>query len=231
MAPPSLFDETAATFAAGTDEQLGRDRYIRGQRFVEAVLGTTPAGAYVLDYGCGPGRLAQLIGQQGRRVLAVDSSQGMIEQARRLTLGDVAVRFELCRGNGDDLPSDTFDAVACSSVIEYVKDYNHLLSNFRRCLKAGGTLILSYANRYSLWRTYAKWKTAGQQPHYALQHNLWSRAECERQLLNSGFEVFGRARYFDSPFDQHPMLAVVGRLERVGTLGLITARRSEGRGS
>jgi 2-polyprenyl-3-methyl-5-hydroxy-6-metoxy-1,4-benzoquinol methylase len=226
MAPPSLFDETAAAFAASTDQQLARDRYLRGQHFVDAVLATTAAQAYILDYGCGPGRLAQCIGRHDRRVLGVDTSERMIEQARRLMPGDLPVRFDLCKGNGDDLLSNTFDAVVCSSVIEYIKDCQHLLNNFRRCLKAGGTLILSYANRYSLWRTYAKWKTAGQQPHYALQHNVWNRLECKRHLRSSGFEVFGKPRYFDSPLDQYPMLALAGRLQAMGTLGLITARRS-----
>jgi SAM-dependent methyltransferase len=223
----SLFDETASSFAAGTDDQLARNRYIRGQRFVEAVLDVTPPSGYVLDYGCGPGRLARLIGQCGFRVHGVDASQGMIEEARRLDLDGAAVTFEGCAEYGDDLVANRYDVVVCSSVIEYVKDCTRLLLNFRRSLKREGALVLSYANRKSLWRTYAKWKCSGRQPHYSLQHNVWCFAECERQLLDCGFVVFGVTRFFDSPFDQHPILAPVGRLERVGTLGLVTARRVE----
>jgi SAM-dependent methyltransferase len=223
----SLFDETAGSFAAGTDVQLARNRYVRGERFLEAVLALTPPCAYILDYGCGPGRLARLIGQRGIRVHGVDPSKGMIDTARKLALDGAAVTFEICRDNGDDLASNSYDAVVCSSVIEYVKDCAHLLLNFRRCLKKGGTLILSYANRNSLWRSYVTWKTSGRQPHYSLQYNLWNLADCQRQLRLSGFEVLGGAKFFDSPFDQHPVLALLGRLERVGTLGLVTARPVE----
>jgi 2-polyprenyl-3-methyl-5-hydroxy-6-metoxy-1,4-benzoquinol methylase len=223
----SLFDETARSFAAGTDAQLARNRYTRGERFVEAVLASTPRPGDVLDYGCGPGRLAHLIGRQGYRVLGVDTSKGMIEEARRLDLGGTAVRFELCDENGDELESNRYDAVVCSSVIEYVKDYKRLVGNFRRCLKPQGSLILSYANRYSLWRRYAEWKSSRREPHYALQHNLWNLVECARQLRSCGFAIFGVAKFFNSPLDQHRILAVVGKLELVGTLGLVTARPVE----
>jgi len=223
----SLFDETAGTFAAGTDEQLARNRYTRGERFVEAVLASTARPADVLDYGCGPGRLAQLIGRQGYRVLGVDSSRGMIEEARRLDLGGAAVRFELCDEHGDGLESNRYQAVVCSSVIEYVKDYRRLLGNFSRCLKHQGTMILSYANRHSLWRRYADWRSCRREPHHALQHNLWNLEECERQLRSCGFAIFGGAKFFDSPLDQHRILAAIGKLELVGTLGLVTARHVE----
>jgi|SRR5215472_1180345 len=223
----SLFDETAGSFAAGTDMQLARNQYVRGERFLEAVLAVTPPSGYILDYGCGPGRLARLIGQRGFRVHGVDPSKGMIDEARKLRLDGTAVTFEICADSGDDLASNRYDAVVCSSVIEYVENCAHLLLNFRRCLKKGGTLILSYANRNSLWRSYAVWKTSGRQPHYSLQHHLWNFAECDRQLRRSGFEVFGAVKFFDSPFDQHPVLAVIGRLELVGTLGLVTARAIE----
>jgi len=221
----SLFDQTASTFAAGTDYQLARNRYTRGQRFVEAVLGVTPPSGYVLDYGCGPGRLARLIGQYGFRVHGVDASKGMIEEARKLDLDGAAVTFEGCAENGDDLAANSYDAVVCSSVIEYVKDCARLLLNFRRSLKNQGALVLSYANRKSLWRSYAKWKSFGKQPHYSLQHNVWNLAECERQLGDCGFAVLGPPQFFESPFDQYLVLAPVSRLERVGTLGLVTARR------
>jgi len=221
---PTLFDQTARTFAAGTDAQLARNRYTRGERFVEAVLACTPRSGDVLDYGCGPGRLSILLGRQGYRVLGVDSSQGMIDEARRLDLGGAAVRFELGGEMGDDLESDRFDAVVCSSVIEYVKDYQRLLGNFRRCLRMGGSLILSYANRQSLWRRYAEWMTSRREPHFALQHNLWNRVECERHLRSCGFAILGMAKFFDSPLDRHRILEPVGKLELVGTLGLVTAR-------
>src|SRR5262249_36523603 len=98
----SLFDETAGIFAAGTDEQLAQNRYIRGERFAEAVLAVTPPSGYVLDYGCGPGRLARLIGQQGFRVHGVGPSRGMIEGARKLVVKGARVAFEAGGGSWDD---------------------------------------------------------------------------------------------------------------------------------
>ena len=48
----------AEAFARNADVQIAKGTYRRGQLFTSAVSQYGPAGGRVLDYGCGPGRIA-----------------------------------------------------------------------------------------------------------------------------------------------------------------------------
>lgn len=49
-----------------------------------------------------------------------------------------------------DLPDDSFDVVICREVIEHVESVPHVLREFNRILKPGGTLILTFPNRLQI---------------------------------------------------------------------------------
>ncbi len=49
-----------------------------------------------------------------------------------------------------DLPDDTFDFVICREVIEHVESVPHVLREFNRILKPGGTLVLTFPNRLQI---------------------------------------------------------------------------------
>lgn len=71
------------------------------------LAGQLPAGARVLDLGCGPGLYAERLARAGFEVTGVDFSAGSLEYARRHTGG---VRYLL--GDYRDIVLDeTFDAV------------------------------------------------------------------------------------------------------------------------
>jgi 2-polyprenyl-3-methyl-5-hydroxy-6-metoxy-1,4-benzoquinol methylase len=221
----SLFDRTAVAFANATDRLAASGRYVRGDLFTRAVKKSVPPGAHLLDYGCGPGRIAGLLAQEGYRVLGVDPSLPMIEAARGQSLPDTNLTFEHVEPGGSDLPTAAYEAVVCSSVIEYVEDPASLLAEFHRALKPGGALVLSYSNWWSLWRLYSRLFMA-KQPHQLLQHHAW-RLHHVRQLLRSaGFRLERRPVYFEAaPFDKRRRLTRLSRLPWIGTLTLLTARR------
>ena len=56
-----LFDEYAAAFAIGIDAALSSGGHVRTQMFTDSVAGLIEPGAPIVDFGCGPGRIARAI--------------------------------------------------------------------------------------------------------------------------------------------------------------------------
>jgi len=221
----SMFTETADSFARETDLAIAEGRYRRGELFVSAFQRNVPPGATVLDYGSGPGRIARLLAERGFRVRGVDPAPGMIEVARAQQLpARVSLTFELL----DDpvrLETAAYDAIACSSVIEYVPDAAGLLAHFHRALRPGGTLVISYANRTSLFRKYSLWRQPNAR-HVAYQRHFWNAREARRLTEAAGFSVVDGPYYFDaSTFDRRG-LGFVAAASWIGTLALLVLKRS-----
>ncbi len=228
MTGVSMFDQNASSFAASTDEQIQRNVYVRGRRFVEAVLEFVPRGGRIVDYGCGPGRVALLVARAGYEVTGLDPSGSMINEARRLETSRLHLRFEIWRGDWtQQLEADQYDGIICSSVIEYIPDPEQLLRMFHRCLRSGGNLILSYANSRSVWGAYAKWRFGRSAFHYKFQHNVWDFGQCRGILDRCGFDIVRPPKFFDSPFDGRPGLSLFAGSPMLGTLGIVIARRRD----
>jgi 2-polyprenyl-6-hydroxyphenyl methylase/3-demethylubiquinone-9 3-methyltransferase len=220
----SLFSRTASGFVAGVDKQIKEGKYIRGELFARAAKRFVSPGARILDYGCGPGRVALLLARSGFRVQGVDPAPGMLKEATAQHLTGLDIGFALIPEDGSSLPEAGFDAVVCSSVIEYVPSACHLLDAFRRTLRPDGILILSFANRVSLWRKYAN-RHYPQTPHLALQKHVWTFSRARSELRRAGFTVLNGPTYFESPFDEKFSCGWLSRLAVIGTLGLVVARR------
>lgn len=217
----AIFDDTAGRFASRIDQQISSRRYSRGDLFLSAALSTVPANGHILDYGCGPGRISALLGRNGFRVLGMDLSPGMIATARQQPLGDLPVEFEVCTSLPAEAQQGKFDAVVCSSVIEYVPDPADLLRSFFAALRPSGVLIISFSNRYCLSRALIKMRL--QNPHLSAQKHMWSAQQFSGLLERSGFRTIRRVVYFDSIFDRFDPLQFVSSSRVVGTLGLAIA--------
>jgi 2-polyprenyl-3-methyl-5-hydroxy-6-metoxy-1,4-benzoquinol methylase len=111
-------------------------------RFADALQRLVPLPARILDYGCGTGDIAAALAARGFRVDARDASPKMIEQARALHAGS-AVRFAVIEPGPPDADADheAFDAVVCSSVLEYLDDLPASLRQLVAMLKPGGWLL------------------------------------------------------------------------------------------
>ena len=101
----------------------------------------------VLDAGCGSGRVTQeLLTRLPRgRVVALDASASMLEQARaRLPDGErvTLVQHDLLElepaSLGDDAP---VDAVFSTATFHWVTDHDRLFANLARVLRPGGQLV------------------------------------------------------------------------------------------
>jgi trans-aconitate 2-methyltransferase len=95
----------------------------------------------VLDAGCGTGRVTQALVERlpHGRVIAVDGSPSMVEQARE-RLGDDRVDFLVADLAELELP-EPVDAVLSTATFHWVPDHEALFAHLLAALKPGGPLV------------------------------------------------------------------------------------------
>jgi SAM-dependent methyltransferase len=105
-----------------------------------------PAGARVLDVGCGVGRWSRLLASRGASVTGIDLSPTMIAEAERRTrAGGLADR---CRFLVQDCATldvaGSFDLILCVTVLQHMLDVGALRSALQRIarhLAPGGRIV------------------------------------------------------------------------------------------
>ncbi len=122
------------------------------ERNLAHLLDLTPPGGSVIDYGAGTGRLTIPLLDAGCTVIAVDPSQGMLDQLRakageraglrciHSTIADAVV----------DPPGRCDAAVCVFTVIAYIVDEDDLSRSFdamAAALKPGGRVLLDIPGR------------------------------------------------------------------------------------
>jgi SAM-dependent methyltransferase len=139
-------DETLMKATLEVDEHhwwyRGRRRVIRA----ELDRLPLPAGARVLDAGCGSGRTLQELVDYGE-VSGVELNTDAAALARGRALGEVQV------GRLEELPweDESFDLITCLDVIEHVPDDAAALTELRRVCRPGGWLLVTVPAYQALW--------------------------------------------------------------------------------
>jgi 2-polyprenyl-6-hydroxyphenyl methylase/3-demethylubiquinone-9 3-methyltransferase len=98
-------------------------------------------GMRVLDVGCGEGVFAAELARAGAEVVGIDVAE---EPLRRARARRPELDLRLVDGEGEwPLADASFDVVWAGEVIEHVADTAGWLSEVRRVLRSGGSLLLS----------------------------------------------------------------------------------------
>jgi 2-polyprenyl-3-methyl-5-hydroxy-6-metoxy-1,4-benzoquinol methylase len=105
------------------------------------LLESVRAGERVLDVGCGEGAFTAELARAGARAVGIDVAEEPLRRARARH-PELDVRLVDAEG-GWDLPDASFDAVWAGETIEHVLDTAAWLSEVRRVLRSGGSLLLS----------------------------------------------------------------------------------------
>lgn len=135
-----LFDSAAQVF----DQQLQQGlRYRLPQQIAQKIIALYPdKKLHVLDLGCGTGLLGAQLGKLQGRLVGVDVSPKMLEQARRYQLYDSLEVADLHDTLRDVAPA-SFDVVAALDVFVYLGDLSTAIPAVCRVLVPGGRLIFS----------------------------------------------------------------------------------------
>ncbi|CAN5564965.1 hypothetical protein BH11PLA2_BH11PLA2_05020 [soil metagenome] len=143
--------------------------YRKGAAVVERFRKLAPAwkGGRCLDFGCGGGGLSYRIAEQCDSVVGIDLEEDKIAfakaQATRLNKSNVDF---ICYPGGD-LPfeGNSFDSIVCIDVVEHLPTPERFFAEFRRVLKPGGLLLLSFgppwrhAHGKHMWAKLPGWWT------------------------------------------------------------------------
>lgn len=234
------FDSVAPEYARSNAENSILREMRR--RTLTAIVAHLPAGSRLLDLGCGPGSDAETLAGQGFHVTAVDSSPGMVAEARERIMRAgletrVAVRH-LAIEHVDQLPPGQCDgAYSNFGPLNCVADIGQAARAIARCLRPGGVLVASVIGRICPWEI-ALYAMRGNHARAGIRfarglvpvplngRTVWTRyytpAEFERVFAAAGFErvalramgVIVLPPYMNAFADRHPrVLAALQRLE------------------
>ena len=141
----TMLKETFNTVSGGYDNSALRFFPVSAAHMA-ALLG--PRGdERVLDVACGTGHAALALAPllPRGRVIAVDFSQGMLDQARKKAASQKAGNIEFLEGDMTDLkfPAGSFDAAVCAFGIFFVEDMDAQLAHIASMVKPGGKVMIS----------------------------------------------------------------------------------------
>ena len=109
-------------------------RYHLAKRYV--------SGKTVLDIASGEGFGSSVLAQSAERVIGVDISPQTVAHAAA-TYPRVNLTFEVGSASAIPLRDQSVDVVVSFETIEHVAEHEQMMSEIRRVLKPGGTLIIS----------------------------------------------------------------------------------------
>ncbi|MGA2285291.1 MAG: class I SAM-dependent methyltransferase [Dehalococcoidia bacterium] len=114
-----------------------------------------PAGATVLDLGCGPGMLSVLLARkaQTRLVAAFDLDAAMVKRARRRA-GNLPVAPLVADATHMPYAGSQFDAVFVVGVLHHIPDWRAAIPEVARALKPGGRFCFAEPSRSYLMKVY-----------------------------------------------------------------------------
>lgn len=120
-----------------------------------ALLGEVK-GLRVLEAGCGSGLLTSWLADHGAVVTAFDVSPAMVDIARQrvgesaqVLVADLAEPLAFAE-------SGAWDLVVASLVLHYVRDWDGVLSEFRRVLRQSGRVVFSTHHAAMDWQLHSK---------------------------------------------------------------------------
>ena len=116
-----------------------------------------PPPARILDVGGGAGQQSVPLAREGHEITILDTSTGMLEEARRrlqAETGKVRRRVRLVEGAGEDLSeilgAGACDAALCHGVVMYLEDPRTMIQALADAVRPGGVVSVLAKNATAL---------------------------------------------------------------------------------
>jgi ubiquinone/menaquinone biosynthesis C-methylase UbiE len=139
--------------------QLGLDgTYYLAYRDVPHLIKQYCKGNTALDFGCGAGRSTRLLRDNGMKVIGVDESRYMLDEAHRL---DPRGKYQIIQNNQLPFEASRFDLVLSSIVfmeISTKRTMVEILREMRRVLKRRGIVLIVTHSEEMYNREWASFK-------------------------------------------------------------------------
>lgn len=130
-------------------DRIERDHWwfvARRRILAAAIRARVPAGATLIDIGCGTGANIAALGE-GYRCIGIDAAESALSYAR-----DAYPNIQFIRATGPDETSGLqADAFLLADVLEHIEDDSEFLSNWCRLLRPGGHLFITVPSSDVAW--------------------------------------------------------------------------------
>lgn len=155
----------------------------------------------VLDFGAGTGLITSRIAPLVNRVVAIDTSQAMLDELR--SKPELTDRVEIvCRDLLAEPLDERFDLIVSAMTLHHVEDTAALLRSFHRHLQDGGTVALADLDEED--GSFHPPETRG------VFHNGFNRGQLRTLLQSQGFDrvEFNTAHTIEGEDRDYPVFLV-----------------------
>jgi SAM-dependent methyltransferase len=179
------------------------------------------------DVGCGPGVYGTDLGHRAAMTIGIDLSPGMLREAGARSVVDRPLAVMAADAVCLPLADDSVDVLLAAHMLYHVTDIAAALTEFRRVIRPGGTLLVVLNSAGDKTEIRDLWQSAGvatlgsrfQVPHWGTRANLDNVPE----MLGAGFDDISVDRLpgmFRFPTADPPITWIDSL--RSGTEGLLT---------
>lgn len=134
---------------------------------------------WVLDAGCGSGRVTELLLEKAAGVVGVDADPEMVAKARERLQGRARI---LQRGLEWMMFDEPFDAVFSNAVLHWIADHDKVFARCADALHPGGRLSIQCGGHGNIAHVLEQ---AGVKEHH---WNFATPEQTEERLVRAGFE-------------------------------------------
>ena len=187
----SMSDWDAAKYHRISDPQLAWGRVV-AERLAPA------ADEWILDVGCGTGRLTEEIARTpGITVVGLDRSASMLKEASTRGRGQTPVvgLLTYVLADGADLPFvNAFDAIFSAATFHWIPDHDRLFRSLYTALRPGGRVVAQCGGARNLDRLYGRARAmmrSDYQPYFSNWrdfNHFENVTDTEDRLARAGFK-------------------------------------------
>lgn len=136
----ATYDQVAEEYAQRIFDELNYKPLDR--QLLDQLAAAVPADGIICDLGCGPGQIARYLRDRGARVVGVDLSPQMIEQAQRL---NPDIEFQQGNMLALDVADEAWAGIAAFYSIIHVprEEVVNALLELKRVLQPDGLLLIA----------------------------------------------------------------------------------------